>query len=362
MRARVFSGARSAPLAGASRAPADIQTSPLEALKSYRPDGEEALFLDATGLGPDELKKQLATLRRRAASGANQGETQGAAWGVVDPKGAVKDPGRLFLDGAADYLGPEACKAGLDRTRLKSALALSSRQAGSQVPGEPRGAAKESVARASADARTDGPRARACADEPGSGAALAFPGWKALKPRSSYPFYFLYVSVSAQVNLKTRLGEAGYRAFRDKFRQVVQQGLAEADPLPWMETDASALFLVPPLAPCARTTIAACLRMLLGTPLLAYERLFLPFPVELTFAMHYGATEYAPPGSTGTIVSDAVNFSHHLGAKRAEAGRLTLSGEAAGALAECRLADLFVEAGCFEGRTIVHSRRFGSER
>lgn len=354
MRARVFSGARNAPLAGAARAPAAIETSPLEALKAYRPEEEEALYLDATGLGPDELKKQLATLRRRVASGASQG----AAWGVVDPKGAVKDPGRLFLDGAADYLGPEACKAGLDRARLKAALALAARQAGGTAGGEGRGVSPE---RAASQALGE-PTASACDDEGGKGAGMAFPGWKALKPRSSYPFYFLYVSVSAQVNLKTRLGEAGYRAFRDKFRQVVQQGLAEADPLPWMETDASALFLVPPLAPCARATIAACLRMLLGTPLLAYERLFLPFPVELTFAMHYGTTEYAPPGRTGTIVSDAVNFSHHLGAKRAEAGRLTLSGEAAGALAESRLADLFVDGGCFEGRAVVHSRRFGSER
>jgi len=339
MRALIYGDAKKPSVAQARRAPAETETRSLAALKGHAASDDEVAYLDASGLDADELAKAIATLRRRA---------KGKAWGVVDPKGALADPGRLFLDGASDYLGPAACREGLDRARLKAVAALAVRQADSASSGA------EAPAGLAIAPGTNG---TACGD---GGSEPSFPGWKNLRAKTSYPFYFLYASVSAQMNLKTRLGEAGYRAFRDRLRLIIQQGLAEADALPWMETDAGALYLVPPGRACGRVATAACLRMLLGAPLMAYERLCLPFPVELTFALHYGTSEYAPPGRTGTIVSDAVNFSHHLGSKRAEPGRLTLSDSAGGVLEENRLADLFLSAGSFEGRSLLHSRRFGS--
>jgi len=274
----------------------------------------------------------MATARRRCGA---------EAWGVVDPKGTVEDPAAAFFAGASDYVGPAAYRAGIGKARVKAALAFAGSRGG--VP-------------SAADAQPSQSSLGAC---PASAPQGEFDGWKAVRAGAVHPFCFLYVAASAQTNLKTRLGEAGYVAFRDRLRHQVQQGLAEADSLLWIETESSALYLVPPYAKNAAVATESCLRMLLGSPLLGYERLGLPFPIELTFAMHYGSAEFQPPGKTGTIVSDAVNFSYHLGVKRAEPGRLTISGEIAGLAVPRPLTDLFVPAGTFEGRPILHSRRFG---
>jgi hypothetical protein len=58
------------------------------------------------------------------------------------------------------------------------------------------------------------------------------------------------------------------------------------------------------------------------------------------------------------VVSDAVNFIFHLGYKRAEPGRLTISDEVPEEAVPEGLRDLFVPAGEYEGRSLVHSRRF----
>jgi hypothetical protein len=89
-----------------------------------------------------------------------------------------------------------------------------------------------------------------------------------------------------------------------------------------------------------------------------FENLGLSIPVHFTFALHYGKTVYHKPGTTGTVISDAVNFIFHVGTKRAEPGRLTVSGETPAGVIPEGLEDMFLKAGEFEGRSIVHSRRF----
>jgi len=302
----------------------------LEALKSHRPERRDLSYIDLRGLDVEAGRKAVQTLRRRCS---------GSSWGVFDPEGTVADPAALFFAGASDYIGPAVIRAGVDAARFKAALA-STRRRDSTAEGE---------------AEAGSLAAAGCADGAPEG---GFGGWKAIRPGSSYPFCFVYATASSQANLKTSLGEAGYVAFRDRLRHIMQQGLAEADALLWMETDSSALYLVPPYAANASAAIEFCLRTLLGAPLIGYERLCLPFPLDFTFAIHSGTTEFEPPGKTGNIVSEAVNFSYHLGVKRAEPGRVTISADAAGLAVPGRFSDLFVPAGSFEGRSIFHSRRF----
>lgn len=305
----------------------------LEAIKGHRPERRDLSYVDLRGLDDAAGRKAVQSIKRRCSGGA---------WGVVDPEGAVVDPAALFFAGASDYIGPATIRAGVDAGRYKAVLSFAaSRRRGSEA--EPKAADE------------DGPYSGSgCAQE------TVFGGWKTVRPGSSYPFCFLYATATAQANLKTSLGEAGYVAFRDRLRHIMQQGLAEADALLWMETDSSALYLVPPYTANASALTEFCLRTLLGAPLLGYERLCLPFPLDFTFAIHYGVTEFEPPGKTGTIVSEAVNFSYHLGVKRAETGRLTISADAAGLAIPRRFSDLFVPAGSFEGRAILQSRRFGA--
>jgi len=301
-------------------------------LKNHKPMSGDISYINIMGLDDTERRKSMLAFRRRC------GQT---AWAIADPLGEIDDPASVFFMGACDYLGPMTFKHGVDKARGRDVRAY-----------------------AQSRLENDGPRpsgATPCATVTAAGAVdETFGGWKSVRPGAVYPFYFLFVAVSAQMNLKTRLGESGYIAFRDRLRTQTQQVLADAEPLLWMETDTTAIYLIPSTTRSARHAMVACLKLLLNTPVFGYERLGLPFPIEFTCAVHHGSTEFAVPGKTGTIVSDAVNFIFHLGAKCAQAGRLTLSSDVDRSIIPAALREVFVDAGAFEGRTLVHSRRFGA--
>ncbi len=301
----------------------------VDAIRDIRPVPGDLSYLDVADLDADLRRKAIMALRRRSGD---------AAWGIVDPRAAIDDPAMLFLDGASDYIGPGVIDRGITKPRVKAVLAF---------------AALQSALNAMADSRTESV-AEAALPEP----KTIFPGWKSVKSGTVYPFNFLYVAVTGQTSLKVRLGETGYATFRDRLRSYIQQAFAESEILLWMETDTNSLYLIPPNVSNVRAAVVACLRILVGTPLVGYEKFGLPFPIEFSFALHRGQSEYAPPGKTGTIVSDSVNFIFHLGSKRAEPGRITISAEAAtDAIPEC-FSDVFVGGGAYEGRAIVCSRRF----
>lgn len=301
----------------------------LDELKTYIPNSGDITYLDISGLDEAQQGKMLSLCKKRC---------QGHAWGIVDPDGSIADPASVFFSGASDYIGPSMCARGLTRARVKAAIAYAETRQDQDASTLTESSTVKAIAESVSDA--------------------TFGGWKSIQIGSVYPFCFLLVTVSAQMNLRIRLGESGYRTFRDRLRQQVQAALADSDPLLWMETEANALYLLPPCASRVSAASEACLRMILGAPLIGYERLGLPFPISFSFAMHYGETEFASPGKTGTIVSDSVNYIHHLGSKKTEPGRLTVSEEAMALVARNGCKDLFVPAGIFEGRTVSHSRRF----
>jgi hypothetical protein len=329
MTVRVFTRDRTLFSQADARNLATFELLSVDAIKDVRPVPGDLSYLDVADLDADQRRKAMMMLRRRSGD---------AAWGVVDPRAAIDDPAMLFFDGASDYIGPGMADGGITKTRVKAVLAFS---------------ALQSALGAMVDSRSEA--------EPGAVAAepeSVFQGWKSVKPGTVYAFNFLYVAVTGQTSLKVRLGEAGYATFRGRLRTFIQQALAESEILLWMETDTNSLYLIPPNASNVKTAVVACLRVLVGTPLVGYEKFGLPFPVEFSFAMHRGQSEYAPPGKTGTIVSDAVNFIFHLGSKRAEPGRITISAEAATDAIPERFSDVFVSGGAYEGRAIVCSKRF----
>ncbi|MDR2607341.1 MAG: hypothetical protein LBC57_03030, partial [Treponema sp.] len=185
-----------------------------------------------------------------------------------------------------------------------------------------------------------------------------FEGWKNIKSGTGSLFLFLFISLDGKTNLQSRLGEAAYKTVKTRLRDYLRQSLAEADALLWMESETNNLYLIPPKAANARAAVEAALKFLLAGPLVTIEFLGLSIPVHFTAALHYGKTVYRAPGKTGTVVSDAVNYIFHLGAKHAESGRLTISADVPPEAVGEGLEDLFSDAGVFEGIPIRHSAKW----
>jgi class 3 adenylate cyclase len=306
----------------------DVEFPALAALAKHAPNQEDLHYLDLSGLTAADGKKAAGQLKKRCKN---------APWGIVDPKGTTKDPAQWFFDGAADYIGPAALKEGLNAKRLKAALTWRQAAGGFAEAAKP----DEKTAKRGIKLPTG-----------------VFPAWKNIAAGENIQAYLLYASLQGKTALSTRLGEASYEQFYKKLLAFLHGNFRSAEGLLWMETGKDCLFLVPPKAKCAEAAIVSCLRMLISAPQIAIETFNLSIPVNFVFGLHYGSVTYKPPGKTGTVVSDAVNFIFHLGTKQAESGRLTVSDEVPDLTISPKLQDLFVKAGEFEGRRLIHTRKF----
>jgi class 3 adenylate cyclase len=315
----------------------DVEFPAPAALAKHSPGPEDLQYLDLSGFTAADGKKAAGQLKKRCKN---------APWGIIDPKGTVKDPAQWFFDGAADYIGPAALKEGLAARRLREAAAW--RQAAGKTGESPAAKPDAKVTRPDEKAAKRGIKLP----------AGAFPAWQNIAAGENIQAYLLYASLQGKTAISTRLGEAAYEQLYRKLLTFLRGHFQSAEGLLWMETGKDCLFLVPPKAKCVEMAIVSCLRILISAPQIAIETLNLSIPVNFVFGLHYGSVTYKPPGKTGTVVSDAVNFIFHLGTKQAEPGRLTVSDEVPDPTISSRLEDLFVKAGEFEGRQLVHTRKF----
>lgn len=296
---------------------------PITALSKHRPSPHDITYIDISSFSKTTYNPVITRLKRRCV---------GSCWGIIDPKGIIDDPAALFFKGACDYRGPTVYKKVINNKRLNEITdyalhthLISLEQQAEKLP-----------------IVTDTP----------------FPGWNKICSGKTYPFCFLYVMIDSEIDLKARLGNAGYMALLDRFNQILQHYFINADPHLWIQTETGILYLLPPTTTHSEAGVQAALRMLLSAPLITYEQMRLPFWADFVFAMHIGSSKYAASGHTGQIVSEAINFIYHLGHRQAETGRITVSKDVYTLFQSSRLKDFFVPAGTFENHTLFQSRRF----
>jgi len=310
--------------------------------KGHKFREDDQAYLDISGLSPAELKKALGTLKKNSAF-----------CGIIDPKGTAGDPTAFFFDGAGDYIGPGLMKNGLSKKRFSAAFSFA---AGRNSPG-------------AASVRKTGKKAEQSGDTAGKTRAASkkkiqklptgkFRGWRSIRPGTTESFFFLFVSLTGKSNLRSIVGETVFNTVKNRLRELLLHNLREADALLWMETEETSLFLIPPRAANCRAAVEAALKMILNTHLISMEKLNLKVPVEFTFVLHYGETIFQAPGKTGTVISDAINYIFHLGTKKAESGRITISDDVSEEVIAEGLLNSFKPAGIFEGIPIRHTRRF----
>jgi hypothetical protein len=293
-------------------------------------------YIDISSVPEAELKKTMIQFRSTCRD---------THWGIIDPKGIVKDIAALFFEGACDYIGSGVLKdsKGVEPKRFKSILEWHK-----IVP--------------SADVSDGNDKSASGTGFIHSGKKLpgasSFPGWKKMTTGKIMPFYLLYCSLQGKIALDTRLNDKTLNIIHQRLLSLLSEYMEAGDGLLWMNTGRDCLFLFPPRAKCAEAAIKACIRIIVSAPLFVLETFGVTIPANFIFAMHYGTVTYKPPGKTGTVVSDAVNSIFHLGAKKSEPGRLTISGELPDVSIPASLQDLFVPAGEYEGRKIWHTKKF----
>ena len=315
----------------------------------HNPDDTGFSYIDVSGFSAADIKKNLALFKKTC---------KGTPWGVIDPKGNIKDPATLFFDEASDYLGPDFFikkPKVIDPKRLKTAskwrFEFSSKALNKNLK---KLASKELVSKELASSLSTGLPKTGIKIPP----STLFPGWKKMQTGKTMPFYLLHCAIKGKMSLNTRLGEINHAHLQQRLLAYLYHSFRDADGLVWMDSGKDFLFLLPPKTKNAEVVAKACLKMLASAPLIAIESLGLTIPVNFVFAMHYGSIRYSPPGKTGTVVSDAVNFIFHLGGKKAEPGRFTISGELPDGSIPKALEDCFVSSGEFEGRKTWHTKKF----
>jgi hypothetical protein len=311
-------------------------------LSKHSPNGDDLSYLDVTGFKKGAaLKKIIVQLLKSCRK---------SPWGIVDPKGNVKDISLLFIEGASDYFGPAFFKGSgkIDPKRLKEAHLWRKAFV----------TANAALGKASADSSGEAEGSSIFKTGIKFPPESSFPGWKKMETGKTMPFFILYCSLKGKTPLDTRLDDKTINQIYQKFLNILDNDFYEGDGLLWMNTGRDCLFLLPPRVKSVDSVIKACMKMIVSAPMISTESLGIPVPTNFVFVLHYGSVSYKPPGKTGTVVSDAINFIFHLGTKKAQAGRLTISSEVPDKTIPLPLQDCFVPAGEFEGRKIWHSRKF----
>ena len=306
-----------------------IKPSGLLKLPAEYNEADDQIYLDITGLESAGLKKAVNSIKKICGN---------SFWGIMDPKGSSDDPASFFFMGGGDYIGPGLVKKGLDKKRLAAGFSMY------QTPEKQKPDSK------SAHSKTGKKNQKLPAGK--------FEGWKSLNPGTASNFFLLYISLSGKSNVHTIAGEKLYSLVKNKLRNVLQQYFSESDALIWMETENNTILLVPPRPSNCSAAVEASLKLILNSRLIGFEKLGLSFPVDFTCVLHYGKTAFQAPGKTGSVISESVNYIFHLGMKKAEPGRLTISGDVPEEAQPKGLVDMFSPVGVFEGIPIKHSKRF----
>jgi hypothetical protein len=313
--------------------PKTVKFLALKELSEHAPENDSLSYIDVSNLSDVELKKILTQIKSICK-----------CWGIIDPKGSIKDTANLFFEGASDYLGAAFLKNPeiIDAKRIKRVLQWR----------------KDILKKIDDGTAPEGTGVKFLNPGIKLPAASAFPGWKKMQTGKVMPFYLLFCSLQGKISIDDRYDGKTVAQFHRRFLDVLEDNFFEGEGLLWMNSGKDCLFLVPPRAKNVEEAIKACIKMLISAPMITLEKINLKIPANFTFALHYGSLSYKPPGKTGTVVSDAVNFIFHLGAKKAECGRLSISGELPGVSIPKTLQDCFIPAGEFEGRSIWHTKKF----
>ena len=261
--------------------------------------------------------------------------------GIIDSQSAAIDPAAFFHAGASDYLGKNQLWEGISHKRIKNVLS-----AKAQIP---------VVVDEKKDEKTK--KESPAASKKEFSAKLVPDGeWKKVKTGQEYVFYFLYTEIDLNAEWKRKGGQAFLKQVKQVFYNYIRQHIEKINGRIWMWNEFGGLILFPYTKKCHDVAVTAS-KLIMNAPIASCEDF--PFKTEMSYklALHVGETVYKDRGNTGTIVSDAINYTFHLGQKFTKSGNFYLTEEAYDKI-HPGLKELFLTEGMFENKNILRLRKF----
>ena len=307
----------------------DVAFESLDALDGWLKNGTEGsaalVYVDLTG-----SKSADAMIRR--LSRAN-----GKPFCIIDARNSVEDPAILFRCGAVDYVGRSVFAAGITVKRIDEVVAYMR----SRYP-EP------------ANGNGTSERAGAGDSAPRRRARLSDDSWESVQIDSEYTFAMLFAELDNVVDYEAKTSAGFAASLSEAFSRLVEREVAPFGGRLWMWRDYGGLVLFP-FNGKSCPALVSCIRMVLNRPVENVQSFHLNTPLSFRLALHLGSTVYRHKGETGHIVSDSVNFIHHLGRRFTPPSAFTITADVH-RLVPPGLEDLFVPLGNFEHRSIYRMR------
>lgn len=306
-----------------------ISFNPLQDLGSWLKNGREPalVYVDLHGLSRSDRGRLLRQLSR----------CDDVAYCIVDPKNEIPDPASLLRDGAIDYVNRALVSEGISTRRIDEVAEFVSKNYPGRLTDTTRSSFEASMLLAD-----------------GRELILSGDDWSNVHPSHEYTFCMLFAELDHIVEYTNHTSERYAASVAASFRRLMEETMKPHQGRLWMWRDFGGLMLFPFNGQsCA--AILPCIRMLLHRVLDNVERFDLKTGLSYRLALHIGNTVYRRRGETGHIVSDSVNFVHHLGQKFTLPGNFTLTGQVYELIPES-LRSLFLLIGEYEGRLVYRMR------
>ncbi|HUZ17069.1 MAG TPA: hypothetical protein VMV68_01705 [Spirochaetia bacterium] len=286
-----------------------------------------AVYLDISSLPESERTRAINSLLKSRHS----------MLGVIDPKTAIDDVAELIHRGAFDYLGPKLVREGVQPKRLHRMLELVA-------------ARKEPVREVRPAKKSEE------APKPSRASySIAAGGWPGVVAGREYTFCMMFFELDLNEDWRKKAGKAHLDRVTAALEAYMQKTVAPLGGRLWIWESYGGLVLFP-FDGKSCDAVLASYRMILNRTIISAEEYDFDTLLSYRIALHIGNTLFRPRGSTGTIISDTVNFIFHLGHQFAEPGGFYLT-SAVYPFVPKGLEGSFAETGTFEGVKCYRMKR-----
>jgi hypothetical protein len=276
----------------------------------------------------------ISTIEERQIAGylRNLNRKENVLYGIIDPGAKIKDVGRLFHDGAVDYLDRQSLESGVGMSRLKTVLDYAQGVHPTVL----------AAAAASTEAMKRAPYILSGSD------------WSSVVPGGEYTFSMMFIELDDKDQMEKRYDPQNLSVALSSFRTYIDGFVKKFGGRLWMWFSFGGIVLFP-------FDAKTCPALTCGFRLMLFKHLYdiegSHFPNFLSFriVLQIGNTTYTEQ-NTGHIVSDSLNSIFHLGQKFVRPDNFCVTEEVM-QFGLSALRDFFVVAGTFEGRQILRMRR-----